>query len=154
MSAEKKILVVCYSRTGTAGVAADKLKIKLGCDIDYVTYAGNKKKPGFCKALMEAFGKKTCEITGDAKKPGIYDLVVVVSPVWASALSTPIRTYLKKHGSAIKSYSLLFVLGKNGNPEQDAAAAAGKKPEKTVMLLSSKVKDGTADYGELAASLT
>jgi hypothetical protein len=153
-SSRSKTLIVCYSRTGTAQAAADKLKDQLGCDAESVTYAARKAKPSFLGAILETMKKKTCEIRGDDKNPGEYDRVIIITPVWGASLTTPIRSYLKKHGPSIASYSLLYVLSKDGNPEMDAAEAAGKGPAVTVMLLSSQIKGGQADYAALAASLT
>lgn len=145
----KKALVVYYSRTGAAAKVAAGLQKQLGCPADKVSYE-KEVGPGFIRACLEAVFRKTCAIKGDASDAREFSRVIVVTPVWASGLSTPIRSYLKKHAESIASYSLVSVMASNGDPEKDAAAAAGKKPERAAVFLTEHVKKGDIDYASLA----
>lgn len=144
------VLIVYYSRTGTAKTVAEGLKTQLGCSADCVEYAGRANKPSFMRAGFEAVTRRVCKIKGDDSGCANFGRVIVITPVWASRLSTPIRSYLKNHGPQISSYSLIGVLDSNGDIERDATEAAGKKPEKYSILLSVQVKGGEIDYESLA----
>ena len=147
------VLIVCYSRSGSSRKVAEGLRGKLGgegaCDADFIEYAG-KAQPGILKVLFQAVFRRTCGIEGDAHDASAYRRVVVVTPVWAAGVSVPVRSYLKKHGGKIASYSLISVMEGNGAPERDAAAAAGKAPVNSAVFLSRDVKGGKIDYESLA----
>jgi len=147
----KKVLIVYYSRTGTAKIVAEELGKRLGCDVDRITYAAGDNKQNALLACIEAFFKKMCEIKGDDREARKYARVIVVSPVWAFSLATPARSYLKKHAANIASFSLICAFEGSGDPAKDAAAAAGKQPAHTATLLKSQIMEGKVDYDTLLA---
>ena len=146
----ENILIVYYSRTGTARTVAEKLGERLGCAVEYVTYAKGKPSPSFLRVLYEAVTRRSCEIKGDSGGYSKYGRVIVVSPVWASGLATPMRSFMKKHAAEIGSYAFISVSQGNSLAEEDATASAGKPPDKSAMLLSETVKNGEVDFDSLA----
>ena len=142
----QRILIVYYSRTGTSEIVAKALQEKLGCDIERIGYADPAKRPSFLGAAFEAIRKRhTVVLSGDTRTPMSYNRLIVVSPVWAGGLSTPVRSYLKKHREDIAAYGLISVSSGGGSAVASAAAAAGKMPDKAVVIKSPQVKDGTFD---------
>ena len=145
----KKTLIVYYSRTGNSEIIAKDLQNKLGCDTDKIEYA-NKKRVSFLGALFEAFGKKTKAITGAEHNPGDYEKIIFITPVWAGAMSTPIRSYMAKHKANIKSYSLIAALTKDGFEYtiKDAVQIMQAEPTVSEQYLDSQIKSGEYDLGK------
>ncbi|MDR1565455.1 MAG: hypothetical protein LBS74_10910 [Oscillospiraceae bacterium] len=108
-----KNLIVYYSRTGLSERLAKALQEKLGGDIDQITYA-DRDKVSFASAGWEALRKATAKFKGDVHDAGEYDKIFFISPVWASALATPIRSYMAVNKGKIKAYSMLVTCGGSG----------------------------------------
>ncbi|MDR0813409.1 MAG: hypothetical protein LBO63_05335 [Oscillospiraceae bacterium] len=141
-----KNLIVYYSRTGITELLATALQEKLGCDIDRVQYA-ERDKVSFAAAGFEAVRKTTVKIKGDTHDASDYNRIFIISPVWASSLATPVRSYLAANADKIKSYALLVTSGGSDvdGAERDAAAAAGKAPDASQQFLSADIKRGNFD---------
>jgi len=87
-------LVVYYSRTGKARLAATALKNRLGCDIAEIV---SKRDIGIATITLDQMFDRD-----DAQEPFPHDLtrynpVIIVSPIWFMKLSSPARTFIKHH---------------------------------------------------------
>jgi len=106
-------LVVYYSKTGNArkvaGIVINELD---GCDSSELL-----------------FDEKANTIEG-AKDPSGFDRVIMVCPIWAFSLSTPMKLYLKQYGGAIQDYSLIVTCGRLGlsGCVRNCVKAIGKQP--------------------------
>ena len=145
----RKTLIVYYSRSKKSEMVAHKLQGKLGCDMDKLGYAG-KERISFFAAGGEALKKAIVTIKGDAHNPADYERLIFISPVWASALSTPIRSYMAQHKTSIKSYSLIAVCGGSGLEGciKDAVKVLGNAPERSEQYLAAKVAKDDYDLGK------
>lgn len=146
MSENNKTLIVYYSRSGKAEIIAKDLRDKLGCDIDKIEYA-DKKRVSFVGALFEVFGKKTKNIKGAEHSPGNYDKIIFITPVWANAMSTPIRSYISEYKANIKSYSLIATCGSSGIEEiaKEAVNIIGAEPALSAQYLDKQIMAGEYD---------
>ena len=89
------ILIAYYSRTGKNEELAKLLREKLDCEIEKIEEFTNRRGVlGFLKSGMQSTLKKRTEIKPPKKNPGDYDVIVVVSPIWAGFIPPPIRTYV------------------------------------------------------------
>lgn len=142
-----KKLLVYYSRSGKAEIVAKKLQERLGCDMDKLRYADREDIVSVHSALFESLKRTTVQIRGDAHTPNGYDQIILVSPVWKNALSTPIRSYMIKYKGQIASYSLVAV---SGGISFDGVLKESEKllnasPVSKVCYRSSEVAKGTFD---------
>ncbi len=62
---------------------------------------------GFIYSGFEAVTKRLAKIKPIIKNPQDYDFIIVLSPVWVSSLSSPVRTYLTNYGDKIKKVAFL-----------------------------------------------
>jgi len=114
-----KTLVVYYSKTGNTKKAAEAVINELGdCDVSMLT-----------------FDEKANTI-GGAVDPSEYGRVILLSPIWAFALSTPMKLYLNKYGKAIQSYSLIVTYSLFGlrGCVNNCVRAIGKQPLKAISI--------------------
>ena len=116
-----KTLVVYYSKTGNAKKVAEIVINELGG----------------CDHAALIFDEKANTIEGAADPSG-YERVILVCPIWAFSLSTPMKLYLKEYGKSIQSYSLIVTCGMIGlrGCVKNCVKATGKQP-----LKSMKIKD-------------
>ncbi|XES78005.1 MAG: flavodoxin family protein [Candidatus Bathyarchaeia archaeon] len=106
-----KSVVVYYSRTGNTKFIAETIAAQLCADLCEVT--DKTKRDGKLTYLTGGFAslrEKPTEI--EVSKPvGVYDLVVVGSPVWAGKIAPAIRTFLKTTDLSQKLVALFVTLG-------------------------------------------
>ncbi|GHV10996.1 hypothetical protein FACS1894219_01420 [Clostridia bacterium] len=135
-------LIVYYSRTGTTDAFAKTLQAILNCDIDKIDYQ-NGGKPGFLAAILQSLRKKIKPFKGGTHDAGKYDKIIFISPIWASALATPVRSYMAANKDKIKSYDLYVTCGSSGLEEakKDAQSVTGKLPEEARQFRASDIKD-------------
>ena len=147
----EKTLLVYYSRTGKAEMLAKKLQEKLKCDTDIIDYA-EKERISFLGAAMESMKKATVPIKGDDHSPESYERIVFVTPIWKGSLSTPVRSYIQKHKSKIRLYSLIAVSGKVGfeGTLKEAKDIFGKEPYASAHYTSAQIANGSYTVDSLA----
>ncbi|GHU71878.1 hypothetical protein AGMMS49992_06680 [Clostridia bacterium] len=147
-----KYLVVYYSRTGGSERLAKALQKKLGSDIDRIGYA-KTEKVSFISAALQAARKATAKFTGEMHNAAKYDKVYFVSPVWAGALATPIRSYMSYYKDSIKSYELLVTCGSSGleGAAKDAQTVIGKPAANAEQFTAKEVKQGSFNLDKFAA---
>lgn len=89
-----KILIACYSRTGTTKAVAEHLAQQLGADLDEIVDLQERLGPvNYMRAARAAKGLKTTEIQYE-KNPEDYDIIVIGTPIWWNNLPPAPRTYL------------------------------------------------------------
>jgi hypothetical protein len=102
------VSIVCYSNTGNNQVLAEHLAERLRCGIARVT---EKRRRRWLRTLLDiAFG------LSPAIEPMRVDLhdyrhIVLVGPVWASRLASPLRTFLTRHREDFGEYSFITLCG-------------------------------------------
>lgn len=102
-------LVVYYSLKGHVKKAAEDYAAKNGCELaEIVSLAKYGEKSVYFIGGMQATFKLCPKIRfkADLSK---YDKVIVCSPVWASTIAAPVRTFLKKYGKNIKKVGYILM---------------------------------------------
>lgn len=104
MTADKKILVAYYSKTGNTERVAKEIAVRLGADIEKITDL--KKRSGILGYIFggrDAMKKRPTEIGELQKNPAEYDLIIMGSPVWSWNATPAITTYINKTRGRIKN---------------------------------------------------
>jgi flavodoxin len=106
---QRKILLVYYSRSGTTKKFAEALAAQLKCDVEEIQDVRSRKGLfGWLRSGSEAARKILPPIREPTKNPGTYDLVIIGSPVWASTMASPVRTWLDRHKDELVNTVALF----------------------------------------------
>jgi flavodoxin len=107
-----KSLVVYYTRSGNARFVAETIAAEVGADIEEVIDQKNRNGiRGYLSGGFDARREKGTEISVTTKDPGIYDLIIVGSPLWAGRATPAITTYLRKNDLSSKKVAIFFVQG-------------------------------------------
>ena len=134
-----KSLVTFYSRTGTTRKVAESISNLLGCDVEEVHDTKNRAGPlGWMRSGRDAGSKALTTIEPTKKDPGLYDLVIIGTPVWNHTMSTPIRTYLAQFKQSFKQVAFFCTQeGSENSAFKEMESLCNKKP---VSLLALKRK--------------
>jgi flavodoxin len=107
-----KTLVAYYSRTGRTKKIAQAISNNLGSDIEEIIATKKRSGPfGYLRSGREAMGKKLAMINGIKNDPSSYDLVIIGTPVWASTMSSPVRTYIHQNKNRFKNVAFFCTMG-------------------------------------------
>lgn len=137
-----RILLVFHSRTGTAR----KVAITLESEHDWALGEIETRRPGasFLRCAAQALLHLRPAIDYDGPDPAAFDMVVLVSPVWCGTLAAPMRSFLAKFGSELRSHAVLMVMG--GRDAQGAITAIdrllGRPARVTTALRQAAVEAG------------
>jgi flavodoxin len=132
-----KILVVYYSRTGHARRIAQELAARCGADLEGIHDPTKRAGVfGFLRCAIEAIREKLAPIAPATTDVGSYDLVVLGTPVWASHVSSPMRSFVRAHTAELKRIAVFCTQGGNGGPKvlAEIAALCGKEAVATLVL--------------------
>jgi flavodoxin len=138
-------LVVFYSRDGTTRKAAQAIADALKCGIEEII--DTRKRHGFIGYMrcgFEARFKKLTVLEETKKDPTTYDLIIIGTPIWASSVSSPVRTYIVRHKDCFRSVAFFCTAGSggNGNAFAEMQSLCNKKPTSTLGLSTKQVSEG------------
>ena len=110
-------------------MVALKLKEMLHCDLLRITEV--KKRGGF-SIFLDIFLNRTPRIEDHRMKINEYDHVILVAPIWASKIATPLKSFLLLEKNRIRFYSFITVCSGSPNQktkiESELSRLVGKKP--------------------------
>ena len=98
-------LCVYYSRTGNTEKLMKEIAQELKCELvkleDGVDRAGLK---GWLRSGMQAMSRRLPPVKPikTAFPLGVYDLVIIGTPVWAGRCSAPVRSFLSQYGEEMR----------------------------------------------------
>jgi flavodoxin len=139
-------LVVYFSRTGHTKMIGDELAKALPGDVEEIVDTANRAGPvGWLMSAREGSGKKRAKILPVKKDPAYYDIVVIGTPIWASNMSSPVRTYLTENKAKFKNVAFFCTEGSKGSETAFAEMEeiAGKKPKATLTITMADIKGGS-----------
>ncbi len=126
-----KALVIYYSRTGATRKIAEVMREKLQCDSEEISTTDSRTGLfGYIKCGFEAVFKKTPKIKAIKTDPGVYTIVIIGTPVWASTMSSPIRAYLAQNKGSLKKVAFFCTHSSpgSGNTFKDMGILCEKEP--------------------------
>jgi flavodoxin len=139
-------LVVYYSRTGHTKKVGEELAKALPADVEEIIDTANRAGPiGWMMSGRDATGRKLATIKQVKKDPANYDIVVIGTPIWASNMSSPVRTYLTENKAKFKNVAFFCTEGSKGDEKAFAEMeeVAGKKPKATLAITTADLKSGS-----------
>jgi flavodoxin len=143
-----KSAVIYCSRSGKTRQVAKRIAEQL--DGDMIEIVGKKRYRGpfgFILAGAHASRKKLPEIEPVQADLSTYDTLVIGSPVWASTVAAPVRTFLHQYKEHIKEASFFLTLGGSGAEKafSEIENVAQCKPTRTLALVSREVNNLESD---------
>lgn len=143
----KKILVVYYSRTGTTKKIAEELAQSMGADIEQLYDLKNRDGIlGYIKSGKDAVSKNLALINQIENNPKEYDMVIIGTPIWASTMSSAVRTYIVSGKEKFRSLAFFTTSGGPANEKifNEFRKLMGKKTIPYMNLSGKEIKSG--DY--------
>ena len=137
-------LVVYYSRTGKTKKVGNLISEKISCDVEEIF--DTKKRSGTLGVLRAGkdalLKKKLTTLEKIKKNPELYDLVIIGTPIWASNMSTPIRTYISEHKDKFRNVAFFCTEGSRGGVKcfENMAELCDKKPMATLEINKKEMK--------------
>lgn len=138
-----KILLIYYSRTGFTKKIVDELAAEWECNVEAIEVVKSREGLfGYMRSGFEALNKKLTDIKSMKKDPSQYKLVVIGSPVWASNIPSPVRTYITKYKNEFKKVAFFCTFGGSGADKvfNDMAQLCVNKPIATMAITDNEIK--------------
>ena len=137
-----KSLIVYYSRSGHTRKVAEDLAARLGCDVEEIREARNRRGVfGYFRSGREAFREQMAEIEQCSRDPAAYDLVILGTPVWAGNLSSPLRSYVSRFRGQFRDVAFFCTQGGRGSAKvfSRLQALTGKAPLATLVVRQGEI---------------
>jgi hypothetical protein len=141
------ILVVYYSLSGKTAAVAGKIAELLKAEILVIKDVRPRRGIlGFLRSGYQAMRKRLPAITYSpmeltAEQLSAFEGVVLLSPLWAGLISSPMRTFLNHCQAGIRRYALFLVCGDPARKYEEAVTEARALCQGTC-LLSDTLHDG------------
>ena len=148
-SKKPRVLVVYYSRTGNTAAVAEGMARASEGDLEAIQVLTPRRGLfGYLFSGFEATMRRAGAILPPKLKPQDYDLVLIGSPIWSSAVSSPVRAYLIRFANSLPAVGFFVT---SGGGDDDAALAqmaelAGKRPLAVLGLREQDLRGRFAVY--------
>jgi len=140
--------IVYYSRTGTTRAVAEQLARRLSADLAAIEDPRSRRGvQGFLRSLLEAVLKRETAIVAPDVILHRYRTVVIATPVWASNVPSPVRTWLNRLGAALPDVALVCTYGGSGADAalKELTRLTGKAALAELALREADVRAGRCD---------
>ena len=135
-------LVVFYSRSGFTRIVARHLARALDADLAELVDTKNRVGVlGYLKSGFDALFHRLTTLEPLSARPETYDVVVVGTPIWNAAISSPVRTFLVQQHAALKKVAFFCTYGGSGNERvfREMEKVCGKAPLGTMAVRDREV---------------
>lgn len=122
-------VVIYYSFTGNNRLLASELQRRLGCECIEVREARHRSR---MTILLDVLLDRKPRLEAAPASLAHYDKAVLVAPVWAGRIATPLAAFVARHRAELPDYGFLSLC--SGVPGQPARIAdelerlAGRPP--------------------------
>jgi flavodoxin len=142
-----KTLIVFYSRTGTTKKAVEILAKEMNADVEEITDKIDRKGViGYLKSGRDGMKRRLTEIDPTKKDPQQYDMIIIGTPMWATNMCSPIRTYLTKNKIENKKIGILITHG--GSSAEKIVKEIGELTQKSELTGHTAIKTREIKYAE------
>lgn len=128
-------------------MVAEEISSSFDCDVEEIIDTKNRSGIlAYIKSGYEASRKVLTVIKDIEHDPASYDLIIIGTPVWASNMATPVRTYIQQHQANFNNVAFFCTAGGSGfdSTFSEMADLSGASPVARLSLKTKEVKDG--DY--------
>lgn len=136
-----KLAIVCYSFTHNNLVLAGEILSKSGGTL--FTIEEKSKRTRF-KIFVDVFLNRLPAIKDYIDLNGHFDHYILVSPIWAGKIASPLRSFLTKERRNISSYSFISICGggekQQHKIENELTELLGKKPLEVKQLALAELR--------------
>ncbi len=142
-----KVLIVYYSRTGYTRRVAEQLGALLQATLCPITEARSRLGFfGYQRCLIQAAFSLEAPIEAIAVDPAQFDLVVLGTPIWGWHLSSPVRTFARRHAVAIRRCAFFCSMGGSGveGVFAELERCVGRAPQATLALTDREIDSAAA----------
>ena len=138
-----RVLVVCYSYTGTARRAAQLLCSHYGWPLGEVRDAAPR---GTLRCVLDSLLRRRPAIRYEGPDPRDFDTVVLVAPIWMYRLAAPMRTFVAHRRNQLPRVAVIATMNAGGaiNAYAEVAHLLGHAPVASAAFLQREIEDGSA----------
>lgn len=143
-----KTLVVCFSRSGYTRRVAEQLADTLGADLEAIVESRSRLGPaGYLRSVVEALRRRQPPIAQLHHHPRAYEQVLIGTPVWASHVSSPVRSYLVAHAGDFRRVGFFCTYGGSGADKvlAEMAQLIDRAPVATLKLRDHEIDAGDGE---------
>ncbi|WP_276370186.1 NAD(P)H-dependent oxidoreductase [Chryseolinea sp. H1M3-3] len=101
-----KLLIIYFSFSGNNEMLVDDLKKRLGCEA--VKIIESKKRKDMT-ILFDVMFNRTPRINNIGKNLEEYDHIILIAPIWAGKIASPLKSLLLLEKENIHDYSFICV---------------------------------------------
>lgn|GEM_PF-501092 len=144
-----RVLIVYYSRSGNTESVASGLARASGGDLEaLVTTRDRRGILGYLWSGFEAIFERAGHIRSPRRSPGDYDIVLLGTPTWGAALSSPVRTYLNRYAGILPEVGFFVTCGGQGADRviEQMQCISGRQPLATLALSEHALKRHASVY--------
>jgi flavodoxin len=134
-----KTLIIYYSFSGNNEFLARELQKRLDCDLQKIVELKKRKS---LDILLDLIFKRKSKIEKSNFDLQEYGQAILIAPIWAGKIATPLRSFIEMEKDNFKEYSFITVCtGPDGQDEKitDELVRLMEKEPKAVMQL--KIND-------------
>lgn len=147
-----RILLVYFSRTGHTRKVAMEIASALGCDVEELRDRVGRGGPlGYARSSLEAIARFDTLLAPTQHDPADYDLVVVGTPIWFWNLSSPVRTWARRHRESLRKLAFFCTCGSSGGQRALAELEAICGETVASLVLTDREIDSGAHAASVAA---
>jgi flavodoxin len=147
--ASPRVLIVYYSRSGRTESVAMGLARASGADVEALLATSNRRGfAGYLLSSFEAIFEREAGIHPPTRNPSDYDIVLIGTPTWDAALSSPIRTYLDRYAGDLPEVGFFVTCGRRGGERvvEQMRYISGKTPLATLALSERELERHASVY--------
>ncbi|MEJ8826977.1 flavodoxin [Variovorax humicola] len=141
-----KVLVVFYSHTGTSRKVAQLLCEQHGWTLAEITdELPRRGLPGYLRSVLDSMLRRHPPIRYDGPLPKSFDAVVLVSPIWAWRLASPMRSFVMRRQDHLPDVAVVSVMGGGGaaNAVDEVSRILGRAPLLHAAFTQREVESGS-----------
>jgi flavodoxin len=138
-------VVIVYSRSGRTKKIGEEIAHELGSDLVEIKEVKSRRGIfGFLRSGMEAMRKMLPPIQAPQIDLASYKTVIIGTPIWASNISSPVRSFLVNYCQKIPSVAFFCTKGGKDfiDPFTEMGALVQRAPVATLALSEEEVKKG------------
>lgn len=138
-----KVLAVSYSYTGRCRKLRQALAARLGWAEGEIT----DKSPGRAawRCILDSLLRRRPRIRYTGPALDNFDAVVLIAPIWAQRVASPMRSFVGDRWPRIPTVALVSVMGGDGAPDAlaEVTRLLGQAPAVSATFTQREIDDGS-----------